>query len=53
MEAIKSTKTSLKTLDRFREHKFSFILLEEYQNIDETEKFMKTFVLKDKVVKET
>lgn len=30
MEAIKTTKTSARTIELFKEHRFSFILLEEY-----------------------
>lgn len=51
MQAIKTTKTSAKNLELFREHRFSFILLEEYEYESEKAKMTKTFVLRDKVVK--
>ena len=52
LETIKSTKTSFKASTVFKENRFSFILLEEY-DIEDSSKMMKTFFLKDKVVKES
>jgi len=47
METIKSTKSTFKN-SNYKEHRFSFLVYEEYP----AEAMMKTFLVKDKVVKE-
>ena len=47
MQTIKSTKSTFKN-SIYKEHRFSFLVYEEYP----AETMMKTFLVKDKVVKE-